>query len=59
MEYHSAIESNEILPFVATWMDMQGFMLSEIKSGRQTPYDLKGQLLYWCKAYIRKKAARK
>ena len=29
MEYYSAIK-NEILPFVTTWMDLEGFMLSEI-----------------------------
>ena len=29
MEYYSAIK-NEILPFVATWMDLEGIMLSEI-----------------------------
>ena len=30
MEYYSAIKKNEILPFVATWMDLEGFMLREI-----------------------------
>ena len=30
MEYYSAIKKNEILPFVATWMDLDGIMLSEI-----------------------------
>ena len=30
MEYYSAIEKNEILPFAATWMDLEGIMLSEI-----------------------------
>ena len=29
MEYYSAIK-NEILPFVATWMDLEAIMLSEI-----------------------------
>ena len=29
MEYYSAIK-NEILPFAATWMDLEGIMLSEI-----------------------------
>ena len=30
MEYFSAINKNEILPFAATWMDMEGDMLSEM-----------------------------
>ena len=30
MEYYSAIKKNEILPFAAMWMDLEGIMLSEI-----------------------------
>ena len=30
MEYYSAIEKNDILPFAATQMDVEGTMLSEI-----------------------------
>ena len=30
MEYYSAIKKKEILPFVTTWMDLEGIMLSEI-----------------------------
>ena len=34
MEYYSAIKK-EILPFAATWMDLEGIMLNEI-SQRKT-----------------------
>ena len=30
MEYYSAIKKNEIMPFVATWMDLEIITLSEI-----------------------------
>ena len=30
MEYCSAIKKNETLPFAATWMDLEGIMLSEM-----------------------------
>ena len=30
MEYYSDMKNNEILPFVTTWMDLEGIMLSEI-----------------------------
>ena len=30
MKYYSATKKNEVLPFVQTWMDLEGIMLSEI-----------------------------
>ena len=30
MEYYSAIKNNEIMPFVATWMDLEITILSEV-----------------------------
>ena len=30
MEYHSAIKKNKILAFLATWMDLEIIMLSEV-----------------------------
>ena len=30
MEYYSAVKRNEIVPFAATWMDLENIMLSEI-----------------------------
>ena len=38
-EYYPAIKNNEILPFVTTWMDLEGIMLSEIDRKRQILYD--------------------
>ena len=29
MEHYSAIKENEIMPFAATWMDLQMIILSE------------------------------
>ena len=37
-EYYSAIKRNEILPFVATWMDLEGIVLSEINQTEKDKY---------------------
>ena len=31
MEYYSAIKKNDIMPFVATWMDLEIIILSDVK----------------------------
>ena len=38
MEYYSSIKKNEILLFGAMWMELEGFMPSEIRE-RQKSYD--------------------
>ena len=42
MECYSAIRMNEIMPFAATWMQLEIIILSEGKSKRerQIPYDI-------------------
>ena len=38
MEYYSAIKKNEILPFVATWMDLEIAILSEVSQTEKNKY---------------------
>ena len=35
MEYYPAIKKEEIMPFAATWMDLEIIILSEVKSDRE------------------------
>ena len=39
MEYYPAMKKNEIMPFAATWMDLETIILSEV-SERQISYDI-------------------
>ena len=38
MEYYSAMKKNGILPFAATWMDLEGIILSEISQTEKDKY---------------------
>ena len=40
MEYYSAIKQNEIMPFVATWMDLQITILSEVSKTEKDKYHM-------------------
>ena len=47
MEYYSAIKNNEIMPFVATWMDLEIIILREISQRKMSiiQYHLYGNRL--------------
>ena len=41
MEYYSAIKKNDIMPFAATWMELENLIPSEMSQReRQIPYDI-------------------
>ena len=40
MEYYSAIKKNEILPFAATWMDLEVIILSEESQKEKDKYHM-------------------
>ena len=39
LKYYLAIKNNEIMPFVATWMDLEIITVSGVRE-RQIPYDI-------------------
>ena len=40
MEYYSAIKKNEIMPFAATWMDLEIVILSEESQTQKENYHM-------------------
>ena len=38
MEYHLTIKKNEIMPFMATWMDLEIVILSEVSQIEREKY---------------------
>ena len=40
MEYFSAIKKNEIMPFAATWMDLEIIILSEVSQTEKDKYHM-------------------
>ena len=40
MEYYSAITKNEIMPFAATWMDLEIVILSEVSQTETDKYQM-------------------
>ena len=40
IEYYSAIKKNEIVPFAATWMDLEIIILSEVSQTEKDSYHM-------------------
>ena len=40
MEYYSAMKKNEIMPFPATWMDLEIIILSEVSQKEKGKYHM-------------------
>ena len=45
MEYYSPIRKNEIIPFAATWMDLEIIILSEVSQIEKDKYHMRSLYL--------------
>ena len=40
MEYYSAIKKNEVMPFAATWVDLESVIQSEVSQKKKNKYHM-------------------
>ena len=40
MEYYSAIKKNKIMPFAATWMELETLILNEVRQEEKDEYHM-------------------
>lgn len=40
MEYYSAMKKNEVMPFAATWTDLETIILSEVSQKEKEKYQM-------------------
>ena len=40
MEYYSGIKKNEVMPFEATWMDLESVILSEVSQTEKEKFQV-------------------
>ena len=40
MEYYSAIKGNKLMPFAATWMELETLILSEVRQKEKDEYHM-------------------
>ena len=40
MEYYSSVETNKIMPFAATWMELETNILSEVSQEEKDKYHM-------------------
>ena len=46
MEYYAAINKNEIVPFAATWMELETLTLSEVSQKEKIKYHIPYDITY-------------
>ena len=49
MEYYSIIKNNEMIPFAASWMDLEIIILSEVRLTEKNKYPM---ILLVCSIYF-------